>query len=373
MGVAVGLCTAAKYTGIVVGAVAAYAVLERYLSDRAARWAVLLLALVGLGFTVGLFLGCPRCATRPDLALAAMRLHGANAASSPSAFVNNWLAPGLGWIGTPFVYQLVAALPYALGWPLYLVALAGVGLAVRRRTTADRIVLVQLASYLLAIGWSPVVFPRYVLPLVPGLMVLAGRFAVETSPRPRLRRALVVGAWCYTLVLATVQVSRFSLDQQKGVVQWLVERKDRLARADGTLRIAHPTTFANYLKLEDLLKAAGLAPSPMRWDRWFEKRPEVIVVSDWFTTSIRRDRPRGPMKRNLERLESGAAGYRRAASWRSTYPGEALYTALDPSFHADLWQGEVGFTIYLRNDVARRLASGAGSAPAGTSEVAGAE
>jgi len=355
-GLAVGLATSAKYTGAVVGAATLYAVLHRHLRERSSRRTVALLAVVGLGVAVGLFLGCPRCATRPDLALAAIRLHGERVSGSPEAFVNNWLAPGLGWIGTPFVYQLAASLPYALGWPVYLVALAGVALAVRRRTTADRVVLVQLATYLLAVGWSRVAFPRYVLPLVPGLMVLAGRFAADASPRPRLRRALIAGAWCYTLLLATAQVGRFSLEQQKGVVRWLVERKAELASAGGeTFRVAHPATLPAYLKLDGFLRNAGLPPVTVPWHRWFEQRPEAIVVSDWFATSIRRDRPGGPQERNLERLESGAAGYRRAARWRSTYPGELLYTALDPAFQADVWQGEVGFTVYLREDVARRL------------------
>ena len=50
----------------------------------------------------------------------------------------------------------------------------------------------------------------------------------------------------------------------------------------------------------------------------------------------------------LKLFESGAIGYSPAARWRSSYFTEGLYTAIDPAFAVDLWQGEIGFTIYER-------------------------
>lgn len=50
------------------------------------------------------------------------------------------------------------------------------------------------------------------------------------------------------------------------------------------------------------------------------------------------------------RIDSRAAGWI-AAARQSSYFSEPLYTALDPAFAADLWQGEIGFRLYLRDDV----------------------
>ena len=44
-------------------------------------------------------------------------------------FPNNTLVPSLGWYGRPYLYQLVASLPFSLDCPLYALALVGVGVA----------------------------------------------------------------------------------------------------------------------------------------------------------------------------------------------------------------------------------------------------
>ena len=65
--------------------------------------------------------------------------------------------------------------------------------------------------------------------------------------------------------------------------------------------------------------------------------PEVVVVPDWVAMQLRRDSVRNLAE--LDALESGGAGYRPAASFRSRYLHEGLYTMVDPALQADLWQG----------------------------------
>jgi len=149
-------------------------------------------------------------------------------------------------------------------------------------------------------------------------------------------------------VLAFAQVARFSYDQQRAVVAWV---KERFAAKDGEkVRLAYPAGLDAYFNLRQPVIRAGLEPAPVPVDRWLDPGAPAFVMPDWLAIRIRRDRPDGDEARALERLESGEAGWVPAARWRSDYPTSALYTALDPIFAADLIQGEIGFTVYVRSD-----------------------
>jgi len=145
------------------------------------------------------------------------RLHTVTEMGWP--FQNNYLVPSLGWYGRPYLYQLVAGLPFGLGWPLAVVALAGVVVALRRHELADRIVLAALLPYFLVIGSSRVTFSRYLLPLFPGLLLLAARALCDLPRAPRA--ALLATVLAYSLVLATSQVARFSTRQQREIARWI--------------------------------------------------------------------------------------------------------------------------------------------------------
>ena len=66
--------------------------------------------------------------------------------------------------------------------------------------------------------------------------------------------------------------------------------------------------------------------------------------------AVRRDVMQ-PALAELDPVESGEAGYRPAIRFRSSYFQERLDAWLDPAFAVDLWQGEIGFTVYLRSGV----------------------
>lgn len=75
---------------------------------------------------------------------------------------------GLGWI-----YHLTVSLPYCLGIPLLLTALAGVVYACIKRRRGDLILLSFFFIYYLATGLSAVRFARYMIPLLPVLCLFA--------------------------------------------------------------------------------------------------------------------------------------------------------------------------------------------------------
>jgi hypothetical protein len=97
--------------------------------------------------------------------------------------------------------QLPTALRYALevlpgdlGWPLWLLALAALVWTLLRRWREHALLLSFLVPYAVAFGALPIVFPRYLLPVLPLLLVLTAAAAREARRWPGARPALVVAA-----------------------------------------------------------------------------------------------------------------------------------------------------------------------------------
>jgi hypothetical protein len=291
----------------------------------------------------GAAIGCPRCILDPASVAHMMARHGRITAEAP--FDGNRLTATLGWYGRPWAYELVAALPYVLGVPVYLAALAGLVRAAMRRTLGDRLVLAMVVPYFVVVGGASVTFPRYLLVVVPGLVLLAARFAVELS-RPWARTALIATAVAYSLALSATDVARLTWHQQDDVARFLA---DRVARAGATSPDAHVAfpNYGPYFRLEEPLTRVGLTADARLPGRWFEPRAPFFVMPQWYAEAIRRDRRDPVLSRDLDALESGASGYRPILRldipW---YLQRALDERLDPAFATDLWQGSIGFTVY---------------------------
>jgi len=92
--------------------------------------------------------------------------------------------------GTPpaALYHLGVSLPVGLEWPLFLLALVGVGVSLRRRTPGDALLWLFVVPYFLLLAGAERKFLRYVVPLLPVLVLLAARALDEglRGPRPRL-------------------------------------------------------------------------------------------------------------------------------------------------------------------------------------------
>lgn len=343
-GCTAGAAAATKYTGLATITAVAWAAAER--GRRSLPRGSVLLLLGMLGFVVGFGVGCPPCLTDADRMVAAMQNHLRINTTLYIELHNNFLAPTLGWYGRPYAYQLVASLPFVLGWPLYLLVLFGVVVAVRRRELADRVILATILPYFLVIARSNVVYPRYLLPLLPGLVILAAR-SVGVVPWRRLRVPLLALVWIYTAAFTASQVARFSLDQQHEVARWIAERADTRGPSH-KVRVGAPKMMLDYFRLVGPLGAARLAYVELPDGHWLDDAPDFFVLPEWYEIAIERDMPEGPAARDLERLRSGVAGYDRGPAWRSSYLQRRLYTVLDPAFAGDLWQGEIGFTVYVR-------------------------
>lgn len=340
VGLSAGFGFATKYTGLgALGALAAPLVLRARTDGWAA--ALRLAVAAGAGAVAGIAAGCPPCALRPMDLLAALR--SLQELTATGDFLNARLVPSLGWVGTPYVYEVVASLPYAFGWPLWALVVAGVAVALRRRTPADAVLLGAAGTYFAAIGASSLVFPRYLMPLGPALVVLAARVAVALARRGTAGGAVVAAVWLWTLAYAASHVESASLAQQRDVARWIRERPGTEAGA----MVATPRRAAEYFALTPFVSRAGLNPIVLADGQWLAHPARFFVVPEILAIGARRDAPDGPDARALARLEAGEGGWRRAAQWPISYLGRRLHASLDPGLIPGL--GECGFTVYVRD------------------------
>ena len=344
---ALGFCT--KYNAGVFVAVPAWVVLEDLWRERSLRRFVKLGGALLAGFLVTTVVVCPPWIFETAAVLRQLRWIRYQATNGGWLPEGNHVSATLGWYGRPYLYQLVAALPFVLGWPIYLASLLGVLYALRRRAPVDRVLLVSLAVYFVLLGQTTASFPRYLMPLFPALAVLGARALLALPLRGASRGALCVAIVAYGFALGFSQVDRFSYDQQFALADWLRRAFPRALYP--IVRVAVPGAMQSYYGLRLPLNRIGIEHVPASTGHWLEARPEAFVLPEWLATSIRRDRNDPALQAELDRLESGTAGYHDVGRWRSTYLQESFYTWLDPAFASDLYVGEIGLRLYLRDDL----------------------
>ena len=357
------------------GAVAGIAIATRYTAALALAGPLLVLArrrgggaVVALGVaTVGGFLvgGLPLLA-RPqrfasDVGLIAVLGYGVNA---PGVTLADGLAQ------QRWVYPLAVALPYMMGWALYLLALVGLWKLWRRDRRAAAVVLAGLAPFLVLIGASRAAVPRYYLQVLPFLAIGAGA-AIAASGRP-LVRAVGVAAVAYTMLLATAQAGRLRLEPQHevGVLTdrlaneaaaahraplvmaypsriWLhYDAVSREVRRPDVRIVEFPPAFMN-----PFADPTG-APAP---DAWLAAEGvDAVVVPSWVENAVARMQTPGVSHAFLHALADGSLGFREAGNFRTRYPTQCLYTWGDPMLDTHWETAIAGYRVYVRERAAGR-------------------
>lgn len=346
-GALAGLAFATKYTGLSALAPVGVALLVRAFGQRSWRPLFVGASCAGVGFAAAVLVACPPCVFEFPKHYGAMRWLG-HVLWETDAFPGGRLLPTVGWYGRPYLYQLFATLPWGLGWPLYALGLAGVGLALWRRKTADLLLLAVVIPNFIVVGGTPLAFARYLLPLYPALCVLGSRAALAL-PWPRVGVAALAVTGVYSAWLAAAQIGGFSLAQQKAIARWISD--DSSPR--GHARVAIPTTMLGYDSLEPFLAAAELRVVKLGEGEWGTKRAEYFVLPERLAAVHQRGLPDGPVATDVRRLRAGEFGYRPVVTFEDHYPQRALYAWLDPGLHPAL--GAYGFTIYrLEPEPSRR-------------------
>ncbi|MEO6906977.1 MAG: glycosyltransferase family 39 protein [Abditibacteriaceae bacterium] len=165
-----GLAAATKYNaGIVVLAPLCVLFLEERLRSHIK---VLLPALIGSGF-VGFVIGCPYSV----LNFKEFWGDGQNTGVAYELLVHPHQGQGDVFIGSGngWIYHLTFNLPFVLTWSLLLLCLFGIlRICVAKGISKQRwLLLIFVGVFFLSLGFSQVRFMRYVLPLVPPLIVFA--------------------------------------------------------------------------------------------------------------------------------------------------------------------------------------------------------
>jgi hypothetical protein len=139
--------------------------------------------------------------------------------------------------------ELSRALWYGIDPVLVLLAVVGVAYAAWRRQPADVIILTFLLVYFLLIGAGRSVFLRYADPMIPFLLLLAGRALaalVGLTTRGPVRRLALAAALVLLVVAPVVHDVRYDLLIQQTDTRTLAFDWRAQPRRDGSLRRVLP-------------------------------------------------------------------------------------------------------------------------------------
>ncbi|HSF17061.1 MAG TPA: phospholipid carrier-dependent glycosyltransferase [Vicinamibacteria bacterium] len=245
-GIALGLAASTKYNAALVSLSLAIPSLAGMRDLGRIRAMIGRLAAAGLASIVVFSLTSPYVLLRPSdvhgaLAKLASMLYGAN---EPRGFL----------------LHLETTLPYGLGWPVFLLSLAGVFRALWFRGHVNLALLSFLLPFYALVGSVRLVFPRYVLPIIPILVVLGAEVFVRIVRRWRLPAAV---AACIGIVLPSLVSSL---------------RFDRIAAREDT-RVEASKWVANHLPRRSRIAVCGGYGAPdINSDRRRPPAFEPLVV-----------------------------------------------------------------------------------------------
>ena len=160
--------------------------------------------------------------------------------------------------------HLKLTFPHGLGWPLYVASALGLARAMVRRRATDVVLLSFAVPFLLLISSVRVTFPRYVLPLVPLLLVFAADLVASVLARiPSVRVRSVAGA-----AAALVLLARPLLDSSAF---------DRIAARDDTRLQAAAFVSETFVPRTRLHVCRGYGAPAINEDR---RRPPAFAVEE---------------------------------------------------------------------------------------------
>ncbi|MBK7972524.1 MAG: glycosyltransferase family 39 protein [Deltaproteobacteria bacterium] len=238
-----------------------------------------------------------------------------------------------GWLFHPLVYQVVAQWPLCMSWPLYALGLAGVSWAVRRRgDVRNRLVLLgYVVPWVAVVGTATVSFPRYAIPVLVGLVVLASAWLDEGfRVRPKAVRVALVGVLVasvgYAGWMSLTLAMKLEPQSAELAAGWLAKHAP-----DGS-RVAVAIFFPN-LPLDRSRLEVRQVQSVPDWSDAMGWANYVVVSSEYELALERAETPRFAQRAFLERLRV-ANEWRLVAEFRPPpFLNEDAYAALDPYFH----------------------------------------
>ena len=241
-----------------------------------------------------------------------------------------WDLSPRGLVYHKFAYQLLASLPFCLGFGIHVMALWGLACVWRRCRETRLVFAVAFACYFLLVGSLEHIFPRYLAPLLPMLCVAAGVGCAALTASPvRWRRAaawlLSAAAIVHAGLMAVTMIWGMSPHVGRLAERWLAKH----VPAGSTVAVSK---FAKHaMPLPDVpFRLIPLAAD----HRWLsQERPDCIVVEGWTLMGLERAAEEHSAELRFFRTLGGAeSSYRLAAVFDPKYFTEGLYARLDPQF-----------------------------------------
>jgi hypothetical protein len=273
---------------------------------------------------------------------------------------------GQGWVYTRYVYALVAALPYLLGWTVYLAGLVGLCL-LPRSARARGPIFASIVPYFLFQGAAETVVARYYLPLAPYLCIAAGHALDRVATRGRwlggAASLLVLG---YTLLLTGSQCLRIPEGVQP--IARDLREQIRMAKAEGRqlvlgyevrLLVAYDPVSPAFRDPEDVRMVPFPPSGALRYPLSGQSldRYRSWLASENIDAVLLTSRPEGIARREGKESEldffaalgDGRLGFRLARASSTRFFTEELYTWADPSLHTHLPAGILDHKLFVRD------------------------
>ncbi|KPK50894.1 MAG: hypothetical protein AMS22_11635 [Thiotrichales bacterium SG8_50] len=268
----------------------------------AATWRVcLVLALCAAG---GYALTSPHSLVHPRMFLAGLQVTWRYETNPFPDAVE--MGPGLYQYGWTMLRQ-------ALGTPLYALALAGIVVAVWRRTREQQLLLAGIIPYFVIATFASWVVVRYLLPLLPLLALLSAKVVTDAFEYAGTRRwvvsALVASALAWTVMgdLAFVQLE-FRRNNQDVAKDWIAAEIPpgatigtfRQYREDVYFNPVIPPGFTHVV----LPLVAGADPA-----EWLDQeRPQYLVLHEFIYKNMERLGERHPQQHVYALLQALQTG-----------------------------------------------------------------
>ncbi len=286
---------------------------------------------------------------------------------------------GTSWVYVPYLYVIFVGLPFMLGWPVYLMAIAGlVSLAAGDRKVFSH-VAASTVPYFILQGGAETATARYYLPLAPHLTIAAA--AAMTSLRKYsvfFGNACIAIVVAYSALLVGSQLSRLDGAPQIAIGQALqnaaAEKGGRTAKSQ-RLMVAYPEWTAHkydailpHFQRRNIriaffaqwLRAIDPDPDPysarVTHVDWLERRRiDAVVLPNRWRAYVLRKREENHETRFYENLINGSLGYEKVADEASRFFTQSLYDWADPALSTTWVAGIEGYELYLRFDLAEKV------------------
>jgi len=222
----------------------------------------------------------------------------------------------------PYLYHLTDNLPWAMGWPLAVLSLAGFLFCLFRRKKEDIVLVAWIVLNFLLIGSWFIKSIRYLLPIIPFLCVAAAALTAELISRRRLKiigTATAAAAFLWGGVFSSAFISIYSAPHSKTQAsEWVYDNippGSRLA-TDRSIPLGERNALPRLFPEEEFdfayLFESDLGPEEKTaYLEGILERNDYVIIADELPIYFRNPEPEHlPEKEFLEQLFRGEKGFK---------------------------------------------------------------